>query len=69
MKPTIQIRGKVEKIIPATPTRPEIAQIFLTCADETFTELRVKNNFEGVTGDSVRLKQGAEVVISVELPS
>jgi hypothetical protein len=62
---TIEISGTVQKIIPATGDSPELAQIFLTCADGTFAEIRVANSLQDKNGKSVALISGAHVEITI----
>jgi hypothetical protein len=64
--PTIEIIGTVEKIIPASEGTPEIAQIFISCADGTFAEIRVKNNLQDKCGQLAGLSKGAHVEITIK---
>ena len=60
-KPAVTLPGTVEKIIPASESTPEIAQIFISCADGTFAEIRVKNNLQDKCGQLAGLSKGAHV--------
>lgn len=66
-KPRVTLPGTVEKIIkPAEPTQPEKAQISVKGADDLYRELRIENTLKNEDGDKVRLKQGADVDVTVE---
>ena len=59
--PTIE-----EKIIkPAYPSEPEKAQIAVEGADHLYREIRIENTLTDENGDKVRLKQGAEVEVTI----
>jgi len=62
---TIEISGMVQKIIPANEVTPEMAQIFISCADGTFAEIRVANTLQDKNGKSVALIRGAHVEITI----
>jgi hypothetical protein len=65
-KPSVTLPGTVEKIIqPAKPGEPEKAQISIEGADDLYREIRIENTLTGDNG-RVRLKQGAEVDVTVE---
>jgi hypothetical protein len=66
VSPTIEIKGTVERIIPASGVSPELAQIFLSCADGTFAEIRIKNNLQDRQGKLVGLTKGAHVEIAIK---
>ena len=66
-KPNVTLPGTVEKIIkPLTPTQPEKAQIAIEGADDLYREIRVENSLTKENGDQVRLKNGAEVEVTIE---
>ena len=66
-KPTVTLPGTVEKIIPAiAPDVPEKAQISVHGAEELYREIRIENKLEDSNGDSVGLKLGADVEVTVE---
>jgi hypothetical protein len=66
-KPSVTLPGTVEKIIPsAHPREPEKAQISVEGADELYQEIRIENSLTDENGDSVRLKKGAQVDVTVE---
>jgi hypothetical protein len=56
----------VEKIIkPVYPSEPEKAQIAVEGADHLYREIRIENTLTDENGDKVRLKQGAEVEVTI----
>jgi hypothetical protein len=66
-KPSTTLPAVVEKIIkPASPNEPEKAQIAVEGADHLYRELRIENSLIDENGDKVRLKQGAEVEVTIE---
>jgi hypothetical protein len=66
-KPSTTLPATVEKIIkPVTPGDPEKAQIAIEGADHLYREIRIENTLTDENGDKVRLKQGAEVEVTVE---
>jgi hypothetical protein len=69
-KPSTTLPATVEKIIkPITPGDPEKAQIAIEGADHLYREIRIENTLIDENGDRVRLKQGAEVAVTVEASS
>ena len=69
-KAGVTLPGKVEKIIPpAYPAEPEKAQINVEGAEELYREIRIDNALQNDKGETVRLKQGAEVEVTVEAES
>jgi hypothetical protein len=65
-KASVTLPGTVEKIIqPAKLGEPEKAQISIEGADDLYREIRIENALTGENG-GVRLKQGAEVDVTVE---
>ncbi len=61
--------GTVERIIkPLSGDEPEKAQIAINGADHLYREIRIENTLTDENGDPVRLKQGAEVEVTVEAP-
>jgi hypothetical protein len=69
-KPTVTLPGTVEKIIPAiTPDAPEKAQISVHGAEDLYREIRIENKLEDSNGDSVELKLGAKVEVTIEAES
>jgi NADPH:quinone reductase-like Zn-dependent oxidoreductase len=64
--PTIEISGTVQKIIPASETTQEMAQIFIHCSDGSFAEIRITNSLQTKDGKSVALIRGAHVEITVK---
>ena len=65
-KPNITLPGTVEKIIPAIGSEPEKAQITVEGADDLYREVRIENALQDADGDSVGLKKGAEVDVTIE---
>jgi hypothetical protein len=66
-KPNATLPGKVEKIIESVgPSEPEKAEISIEGADPLYQEIRIENSLTDENGDEVRLKEGAEVEITVE---
>ena len=64
--PSVTVPGKVEKIIEASQGEPEKAQISLEKADDLYREIRIENTLTNEDGDEVRLKEGADVEVTVE---
>ena len=59
--------GRVEKIIkPPHPRMPEKAQIVVEGADDLYKEIRIENTLEGEEGETVKLKEGASVDVTIE---
>src|SRR5262245_47340444 len=66
-KAEVTLPGKVEKIIPPiNPDEPAKAQINVEGADHLYREIRIDNALQNEKGETVRLKQGAEVEVTVE---
>src|ERR1700674_6678 len=66
-KPTITLTGTVEKIITSVyPTEPDKAQIAVEGAEDLYRELRVENTLADEHGNTVSLKQGAHVDVTIE---
>jgi hypothetical protein len=66
-KPSTTLPATVEKIIPPrSPSEPEKAQISVEGADHLYRELRIENKLTDENGDTVRLKPGAEVEVTIE---
>ncbi len=62
-----KLPGTVEKIIkPLLPSQPEKAQIDIEGADDLYREIRIENTLTDEHGEEVRLKQGAQVDVSIE---
>ena len=69
-KATVTLPGTVEKIVPSPhPALPEKAQISVEGADHLYKEIRIENNLKDEKGQPVKLKEGAEVEVTVEAPS
>lgn len=66
-KAAVTLPGTVEKIIPpVNPVDPEKAQISVEGAEELYREIRIDNVLEKENGETVSLKRGAKVEITVE---
>jgi hypothetical protein len=66
-KPSATLPATVEKIIKSpSPNAPEKAQIAVEGADHLYRELRIENTLTDENGDKVRLKQGAEIEVTIE---
>jgi len=66
-KPSVTISGTVEKIVkPAHPSLPEKAQIAVEGADHLYKEIRIENKLTDEEGKPVKLKEGAEVQVTLE---
>jgi hypothetical protein len=67
-KPSVTLPGTVEKIIASPPgsREPEKAQITVEGADDFYREIRIENTLTEENGNEVRLKEGAEVQVTVE---
>ena len=62
-----KLAGTVDKIIkPIVPSVPEKAQIDLEGADDLYREIRIENTLTDEHGEEVRLKEGAQVEVSIE---
>lgn len=67
-KATATMPGKVEKVITPHPSsgEPEKAQIAVEGADHLYREIRVPNSLVDNHGHKVKLKEGAEVDVTIE---
>jgi hypothetical protein len=66
-KPSTTLPATVEKIIkPLSPSDPEKAQIAVEGADHLYREIRIENTLTDENGGKVRLKEGAEVEVTIE---
>jgi hypothetical protein len=66
-KPNVTLPGKVEKVIESPhPAEPEKAQISVEGGDPLYKEIRIENKLKDENGQHVRLKEGAEVEVTVE---
>ncbi len=67
--PNVTLTGVVEKIVkPIHESEPEKAQIVVQGADDLYKEIRIENELKDADGESVKLKQGAEVEVTIEAP-
>ena len=67
-KATTTLPGKVERVIQPHPHsgEPEKAQIAVEGADHLYREIRVPNRLVNGEGKKVKLKEGAEVEVTIE---
>jgi hypothetical protein len=66
-KTNITLPGKVEKVIESPhPAEPEKAQISVEGGDPLYRDIRIQNELKDKDGKQVRLKEGAEVEVTVE---
>ena len=66
-KPSTTLPATVEKIIKSPhPSVPEKAQIAVEGADHLYREIRIDNTLTDGNGEEVKLKQGAQVEVTVE---
>jgi hypothetical protein len=66
-KPKATKAGLVQKVIlPYIPDAPEKAEILIPSADDLYREIRIENRLTDEKGDTVKLKPGAEVEVTVE---
>jgi hypothetical protein len=66
-KPATTKKGNVRKVIQSpVPTVPEKAEIEIHEADDLYREVRIENKLEDAKGKKVKLKQGADVDVTVE---
>ncbi|HLZ40574.1 MAG TPA: hypothetical protein VKQ11_06420 [Candidatus Sulfotelmatobacter sp.] len=67
-KVTTTLPGKVEKVIHPHPNtrEPEKAQIAVEGADHLYREIRVPNRLVDDNGHKVKLKEGADVDVTIE---
>ncbi len=65
-KAKVTLSAKVEKIVPpVVPEENEKAQVKVEAADPLYEEIRIDNSLETPSGEHVRLKEGAEVEVTV----
>ena len=66
-KAAVTLPGTVEKIIPpVSPSEPEKAQIAVEGAEDLYREIRVNNTLHDENGKAVRLKEDAQVEMTIE---
>jgi hypothetical protein len=67
-KPSTTLPATVEKIIKSpSPDVPDKAQITVEGADHLYRELRIENTLIDENGETVHLKEGAEVAVTIEV--
>jgi hypothetical protein len=65
-KIAVTLPGTVEKIIPPiAPALPEKAQIRVDGAEHLYQEIRIENKLQDEAGNTVTLKKGAEVEVTI----
>jgi hypothetical protein len=66
-KPKTKKPGTVKKIIKSPfPEEPEKAEIAVEGADDLYREIRIENTLEDEKGSKVKMKQGAQVDVTIE---
>ena len=67
VKPSTTLPGKVEKIIRSpVPDDPEQAEITVPDAEPLYQEIRIENKLKDQDGNTVKLKPGASVDVTIE---
>jgi hypothetical protein len=67
VKANVTVPGVVQKILkPVVPGQQEKAEISVQGADELYREIRIDNTLTNADGETVALKRGAEVDVTVE---
>jgi hypothetical protein len=66
---SVTLPATVEKVLPAKYAEPEKVQISVDGCDELFSELRVENALKDEAGDSVTLKRGAHLEVTINANS
>jgi hypothetical protein len=65
-KAEVTLPGVVEKVIhPVHPSQPEKAQIAVEGAEDLYREIRVENTLQDNDGNEVKLKEGADVEVTI----
>jgi hypothetical protein len=66
-KPKTKKPGTVKKIIKSPfPEEPEKAEIAVEGADDLYGEIRIENTLRNEQGKKVKMKQGAQVDVTIE---
>lgn len=67
-KVSTTLPGKVEKVIAPPPGsgEPEKAQVAVEGADHLYREIRIPNRLTDADGKTVKLKEGADVEVTIE---
>ena len=66
-KSSTTLPATVEKIVKSpAPNVPDKAQITVEGADHLYRELRIENTLVNENGETVRLKEGAEVEVTIK---
>jgi hypothetical protein len=64
---TVTLAGTVDKIV-HTPGMPDKAQITVEKADHLYQEIRIENVLHTDQGETVSLKPGADVDVTIAAP-
>jgi len=62
---SVTLPGTVEKVLAATHSEPEKMQISIDGCDELYSELRVENTLTNESGETVTLKRGARIEVTI----
>lgn len=66
---TVTLPGVVEQVIESKhPAVPERAQIAIEGAEDLYREIRINNTLKTSDGETVALKEGDEVSVTVAAP-
>jgi hypothetical protein len=66
-RPWKALTGRVRKLLtPSYSTQPQRVEISIPDADDLFREIRIANSFNSPEGESVALREGARVHITIE---
>jgi hypothetical protein len=66
---SVTLPATVEKVLPAKSTEPEMIQISVDGCDKLYSELRVENTLKNESGESVTLKRGAHIEVTINADS
>jgi hypothetical protein len=69
-KTAMTVPGTVQKVIkPYFPGQPEKAEIGVEGGDLLYREIRIENKLKNADGETVGLKPGAQVEVTIEAES
>jgi hypothetical protein len=67
LKSVVTVPGTVQKVIkPYVSGQPEKAEIAVEGGDPLYREIRIENKLRDADGETVGLKPGAEVEVTIE---
>jgi hypothetical protein len=66
---SVTLLATVEKVLPAKLAEREKIQISVDGCDDLYSELRVENALKDEAGDSVTLKRGAHIEVTINADS